>query len=142
MKNIGKYNGIPCYTCTDSEWYECYRKGNDNGKQIFIIDGVMVKKNKIVGHYDGTHVKDRYDEQPYFIDVKVDNHDVMNMPKQNKKAAVTAENSKWDEKFVEEVKAAQESRVTVATYEELVKQDIDFGKYSTVVDQFFALLEV
>ena len=141
MKNIGKYNGIPCYTCTDSEWYECYRKGNDNGKQIFIIDGVMVQKNKIVGHYDGTHVKDRYDEQPYFVDVKADNGDVMAFNKQ-KKATSTAENSKWDEKFVEEVKTKQEGRVTVATYEELVKQDIDFGKYSTVVDQFFALLEV
>ena len=132
MKNIGKYNGIPCYTCTNVEWKDCYDRGNDNGKQIFIIDGVMVCKNKIVGHYDGQHVKDRYDEQPYYVEVKVD---------KQKKAAFTAENSKWDEEFVEEVKAAQESRMTAASYEELVKQHIDFGKYSTVVDQFFALLE-
>jgi hypothetical protein len=69
-----------------------------------------------------------------------DTGDVMAFNKQ-KKATFTAENSKWDEEFVEEVKAAQESRMTVASYEELVKQDIDFGKYSTVVDQFFALLE-
>ena len=58
-----------------------------------------------------------------------------------KKATATAQNSKWDEKFVEEVKAKQEGHMTVASYEELVKQDIDFGRYSTVVDQFFALLE-
>ena len=140
MKNIGKYNGIPCYTCTNNEWYECYRNGTDNGKQIFIIDGVMVRKNKIVGHYDGTHVKDRYDEQPYYVEVKVDNGDVMAFNKQ-KKASVTADNSKWNEKFVEEVKTAQEGHMTAASYEELVKQDIDFGRYSTVVDQFFALLE-
>ena len=139
MKNIGKYNGIPCYTCTNNEWYECYRNGTDNGKQIFIIDGVMVQKNKIIGHYDGQHVKDRYDEQPYYVEVKVDNGDVMQF--NQKKATFTAKNSKWDEKFVEEVKVAQESRMTVASYEELVKQDIDFGRYSTVVDQFFALLE-
>lgn len=140
MKNIGKYNGVPCYTCSNNEWYECYRNGTDNGKQIFIIDGVMVRKNKIVGHYDGTHVKDRYDEQPYYVE-KVDNHDVMNLPKQHKKATFTADNSKWDEKFVEEVKAKQEGHMTTASYEELVKQDIDFRRYSTVVDEFFALLE-
>lgn len=136
MKNIGKYNGIPCYTCTNVEWKDCYDRGQDDGKQIFIIDGVMVRNNKIVGYYDGTHVKDRYDEQPYYVEVKVDNGDVMAFNKQ-KKATVMAENSKWDKKFVEEVKVTE----TAASYEELVKQDIDFGRYSTVVDQFFALLE-
>ena len=136
MKNIGKYNGIPCYTCTNVEWKDLYDGGKDNGKQIFIIDGVMVRNNKIVGHYNGSFVTDRYDEQPYFVEVKVDNSDVMAFNKQ-KKATFTAENSKWDEKFVEEVKATE----TTASYEELVKQDINFGKYSTVVDEFFALLE-
>lgn len=139
MKNIGKYNGVPCYTCTNNEWYECYRNGSDNGKQIFIIDGVMVQRNKIIGHYDGQHVKDRYDEQPYYVEVKIDNGDVMQF--RQKQATFTAENSKWDKEFVEDVKAVQENRMTVASYEELVKQDIDFGRYSTVVDQFFALLE-
>ena len=138
MKNIGKYNGIPCYTCTNVEWKDCYDRGNDNGKQIFIIDGVMVCKNKIVGHYDGTHVKDRYDEQPYFVATATkDNHDVMAFNKQ-KKATFKAENSKWAEELVEEVRATE----TAASYEELVKQDINFGNYSTVVDEFFALLEV
>ena len=140
MKNIGKYNGTPCYECTNAEWKNYYDKNLDNGRQIFIIDGVMVQKNKIVGHYDGTHVKDRYDEQPYYVEVKVDNGDVMDFNKQ-KKATFTAEKSKWDEKFAEDVKAKQEGHMTVASYEELVKQDIDFGRYSTVVDQFFALLE-
>jgi hypothetical protein len=68
---------------------------------------------------------------------KTDNGDVMAFNKQ-KKATVTAESSKWDEKFVEDVKATE----TAASYEELVKQDINFGNYSTVVDEFFALLEV
>ena len=140
MKNIGKYNGIPCYTCTNVEWKDCYDRGNDNSKQIFIIDGVMVRNNKIIGHYDGQHVKDRYDEQPYYIEVKVDTGDVMAFNKQQKKATCTAENSQCDEEFVEEVKASETA--VAASYEELVKQDIDFGKYSTVVDQFFALLEV
>lgn len=139
MKNIGKYNGIPCYTCTNVEWKDCYDRGNDNGKQIFIIDGVMVCQNKIVGHYDGQHVKDRYDEQPYFVATATkDTGDVMAFNKQ-KKATVTAENSKWAKEFVEEVRATE--AVTAASYEELVKQDINFGNYSTVVDEFFALLE-
>ena len=138
MKNIGKYNGDPCYTCTNVEWKSYYDKGKDNGKQIFIIDGVMVRTNKIIGYYDGQHVKDRYDEQPYFVATATkDNGDVMQFNKQ-KKATFTAENSKWAEKFVEEVRAGT---TVVVPYEELVKQDINFGKYSTVVDEFFALLE-
>lgn len=138
MKNIGKYNGVFCFTCTNAEWKDVYDRGQDDGKQIFIIDGVMVRNNKIVGYYDGKHVKDKYDEQPYFVATATkDNTDVMQF--KQKKATVTAENSKWDEEFVEEVKAS-ETAVAVS-YEELVKQDIDFGKYSTVVDQFFALLE-
>ena len=136
MKNIGKYNGIPCYECTHKEYVDTYNKDLDTGKQIFIIDGTMVRQNVIVGKYDGQHVKDLYDGRMYY---QV-NTDVMEFNKQ-KQASVTANNSKWNEKFVEEVKVAQEGRMTVASYEELVKQDIDFGKYSTVVDEFFALLE-
>lgn len=135
MKNIGKYNGVPCYECTHKEYVDAYNKDLDTGKQIFIIDGTMVKRNVIVGKYDGQRVKDLYDGQVYYC-----NDDVMEFNKQ-KKVSVTADNSKWNEKFAEEVKTAQESQVTAASYEELVKQDIDFRKYSTVVDQFFALLE-
>ena len=90
MKNIGKYNGVFCYTCTNAEWKNIYDRGRDDGEQIFIIDGVMVKNNKIVGYYDGKHVKDKYDEQPYYVEVKVDNYDVMNMRK-NAETAVTKE---------------------------------------------------
>ena len=136
MKNIGKYNGTPCYECTHKEYVDAYNKDLDTGKQIFIIDGTMVRQNVIVGKYDGQRVKDLYDGRVYYR-----NDDVMEFNKQ-KKASVTADNSKWDEKFVEEVKTKQEGQVTVASYEELVKQDIDFRRYSTVVDEFFALLEV
>ena len=135
MKNIGKYNGIHCYECTHKEYVDAYNKDLDTGKQIFIIDSTMVRQNVIVGKYDGQRVKDLYDGRVYYR-----NDDVMEFNKQ-KKASVTADNSKWNEKFVEEVKMKQEGQMTVASYEELVKQDIDFGKYSTVVDQFFALLE-
>ena len=140
MKNIGKYNGIPCYECTHKEYVDTYNKNLDTGKQIFIIDGTMVRQNVIVGKYDGQRVKDLYDGHVYYR-----NDDVMNFGKQaSEKVTFTAQNSKWDEKFVEEVKAKQEGRsgtTVVVPYEELVKQDIDFGRYSTVVDQFFALLE-
>ena len=129
MKNIGKYNGIPCYECTHGEYVDAYEKDMDNGKQIFIINGVMVRRNVIVGIYDGKHVKDQYDDKVYYR--SYDKNDVMQFK------ASTANDSK-DE--------AQESRVTetatAASYEELVMQDIDFSKYSTIVDEFFALLDV
>lgn len=98
MKNIGKYNGIPCYECTHKEYVNIYNNNLDNGKQIFIIDGTMVKQNVIIGKYDGQRVKDLYDGRMYY---QV-NTDIMEFNKQ-KKASVTANNSKWNEKFVEEV---------------------------------------
>ncbi len=67
MKNIGKYNGVPCYTCSDAEYKNAYKEGLDDGRQIFIVDGTMVKRNMIVGHYDGTHVRDVYDGVPYIV---------------------------------------------------------------------------
>lgn len=147
MKNIGKYNGIPCYECLYQEYVSTYDRGFDNGAQIFIIDGVMVKKNTIIGYYDGRVVKDVYNGETFLknemktqskneMKNESKNDNVMEFNKQ-KKASVTADNSKWNE-----VKAKQEGQMTEVSYEELVKQDIDFGKYSTVVDQFFALLEV
>lgn len=131
MKNIGKYHSIPCYECTHQEYIDAYNKKFDNGKQIFIIDGTMVRQNVIVGKYDGQRVKDLYDGVVYYR-----NDNVMDFNKQ-KKVSFTADTNK----FAEEVKVKQESQMTVASYEELVKQDIDFGRYSTVVDEFFALLE-
>ena len=41
MKNIGKYNGVPCYECTHKEYVNTYNSNLDNGKQIFIIDGTI-----------------------------------------------------------------------------------------------------
>ena len=64
------------------------------------------------------------------------NDNVMDFNKQ-KKVSFTADNKK----FAEGAKVKHEGQMTVASYEELVKQDIDFGRYSTVVDEFFALLE-
>ena len=67
MKNIGKYSGISCYTCTDGEYKEALKFGQDDGTRIFIIDETMVKKNEIIGYYDGRHVRDVYDGVPYVV---------------------------------------------------------------------------
>ena len=120
MKNIGKYNGIPCYTCTNVEWKDLYDGGKDNGKQIFIIDGVMVCKNKIVGHYDGQHVKDRYDEVPYY------------------KNEMKNRNEKSNQKMNEEPKTAD---IPVSSAIGETSREINFADYSKIVDEFFALLE-
>ena len=103
---LGRYSSM-------NEAKEAINTFTKEPEQIFIIDGVMVCNNKIVGHYNGSFVTDRYDEQPYYVEVKADNHDVMNMRK-NAEAAVS---------------------------EEVVTKEICFSDYSRVVDEFFALLE-
>ena len=116
MKNIGKYNGIPCYTCNNVEWKDYYDKGKDNGKQIFIIDGIMVCNNKIVGYYDGKHVTDRYDECAYYVET-------------------------WKPETAREVPSTTGNEEETVSYEEVVVKEIRFSDYSRVVDEFFALLE-
>ena len=111
MKNIGKYNGVPCYECTDKEYVNTVKNGQDNGKQIFIVDGTMIRNGIIVGHYDGTHVRDVYDEVPYMV-----KHEPAPQRPLDTEPAKSVE------------------------VEEVVKE-IRFSDYSKVVDEFFALLE-
>lgn len=56
MKMIGKYQGIKCYECSKKEW-ELER----DLAHIFIINGDMVYKNRLMGRYDG-HRVEIYDE--------------------------------------------------------------------------------
>lgn len=143
MEHIGKYKGIMCYQCSMNEYEDMYHNGKIENNKIYIVNGIMVNKGIIIGYYDGRHVVDDYNAKKFEVKEKKQPAGVAIWKNEMKNdvATFTAQNSKWDEKFVEEVKAKQEGRMTVATYEELVKQDIHFGKYSTVVDQFFALLE-
>ena len=120
MKNIGKYQGITCYDCSFGEYKDAYKRGNDDGRKIYIIDGTMVQKNTIIGYYDGNHVRDVYDGKVYHHF----DQDVMEFKVEEKpKTAVTSTPGKS------------------MTYEEVVAQEIKFSDYTKIVDEFFALLE-
>ena len=118
MKNIGKYNGIPCYDCSDKEYVNVVNSGQDMGAQIFIIDGTMVRNNVIVGYYDGKHVRDVYDGVPYKVKY---------MP---------GPQVDMDREPVEEVHTA----VSVATGMPEIK-DIVYSDYTKIVDDFFTNLK-
>ena len=140
MKNIGRYQGTPCYECTRDELYDLFlKKDRDSSKNIYIVDGVMVKNNIIIGHYDGQRVKENYDGIPYFASMAKETFTVNKgfteefkvKPEETKKKSNKAE-------------AKNETAVAVSdvSYEDLVNQEINFGNYSKIVDEFFALLEV
>ena len=112
MKSIGIYKGYKCYVCTDKE----YNEDTIRPDVIYIIDGTMVKNGLIIGHYDGNVVRDVYDCVLY---------KVRHTPGPEREMMKT-------EKKEEEEK----------TEEVVVDTDIDFSKYSTVVDEFFRLLDV
>ena len=133
MKNLGKYEGAFCFECSEKEYQRIFNRGDDNGKHIYIVNGTMIRNNVVIGYYDGDYVREERNGRPYYEIAVKDNHDVMQFKQE--KGAFTAENSKQNEE------AKQEGGMTVVSYEELVKQDIDFSKYSTVVDKFFVLLE-
>lgn len=113
MKNIGKYQGIPCYMCTEREYKDALNSGQDNGRQIFIIDETMVKRNEIIGYYDGRHVRDVYDGVPYVV-VKQPGPQ---MPVEK-----------------------EPEKVSVPTGETEIKE-IVYSDYTKIVDDFFAHLD-
>jgi hypothetical protein len=120
MNNIGRYQGTPCYECSDREYKDALSKGHDDGAQIFIIDGTMVRRNIIIGYYDGKNVRDVYDHVPYVV---------MHEPGPQREMTKTAN---------EPVKVS----VPVGeTYEEVTSREINFADYSKVVDEFFAHLD-
>ena len=55
MENIGAYHGITCFKCTEGEYLNLYYSGKMKD-DIYIINGTMVRNNKLVGHYDGRKV--------------------------------------------------------------------------------------
>lgn len=63
MKNIGRYEGKDCWSCTKEEWLEL--KDRTGNGVIYIIGEDMVCANSIIGNYDG-HRVNRYQE-PYAI---------------------------------------------------------------------------
>lgn len=109
MKNIGSYKGKKCYACNEQEYINVLKNGTD-GDNIFIIDETMVYHNIIIGYYDGSRVKDVYDNKEYY--------------KQKEK--------RKKEKKNEPVKENVEAETA-----ELVLPDIHFEDYTTVVDEFF-----
>ena len=118
MNNIGRYQGTSCYECSDREYKDALNKGRDDGAQIFIIDGTMVRRNIIIGYYDGKNVRDVYDHVPYVV---------MHEPGPQR----------------EMIKTADEPVSTSAgeAYEEVTGRVINFADYSKVVDEFFAHLD-
>ena len=65
MKNIGAYNGITCFECNEAEYFNCYYSGKAKDN-IYIINGTMVRNNRIIGHYDGRRVKEYGENEFYF----------------------------------------------------------------------------
>ena len=141
MKNIGRYQGTPCYECTRDELYDLLREGKGNDINIYIADGVMVKKGIIIGYYDGNTVKEDYKGTPYLSEMiyseMKSKWDEEERAKQEEKVYYSKKKSKWDD----ETEAEAAEVATATSYESLVKQDIDFNDYSKIVDEFFALLE-
>lgn len=120
MNHIGKYQGTPCYECSDREYKDALSKGRDDGEQIFIIDGTMVRRNIIIGYYDGKSVRDVYDSVPYVV-----RHE----PGPQREMTKTAN------------EPAKVSVPAGEAYEEVTSKEINFADYSKVVDEFFAHLE-
>lgn len=133
MKNIGRYQGTPCYECTKDELYDLLREGKGNDINIYIVNGVMVKKGIIIGYYDGNTVKEDYKGTPYLSEMIYSEMKSKWDEEERAKQYYSKKKSKWDDET--------EAVATASSYEDLVKQDIDFGNYSKIVDEFFALLE-
>ena len=134
MENIGKYQGIVCMKCSDNEYRRVRMNGLDRKDYIYVIDNPrgterpMVRDNKIIGYYDGHRVEDVYRNEDYLKTPKVSKNEMKN--------ETANEESKWS------FSGTPQTSSSTGTYDEteLKVADIDFSKYSKVVDEFFESL--
>ena len=118
MKRIGTYNNYQCYECDIDEYKKYHNDGSLVRGNIYIIDGVMVKDNIIVGYYNGKSVRDDYDGREY-------------MPKVKKPEAA--------ENLVEALYKAQTATSSTTGIE---IKEINYSDYTGVVDEFFEKLKI
>ena len=145
MKNIGKYRGVDCFECSNSEWQTV---GKNFPEVIFIINGVMVKNGVIIGHYDGKTVKDNWDGIKYSTRVLSDYQTEVAIGRAREKLKETKKVPEFFEDEKKETKAKAYEPVNYATFggkpEETFENfdgKIDWAVYSSVVDEFFATLK-
>lgn len=139
MENIGRYNSIVCMKCSDAEYRRVRLNGLDRKDYIYVIDNPrgterpMVRDNKIIGYYDGHRVEDVYRNEDYLEMPKVSENEMKNRTENEMKN----EESKWN--FAP---MRQTTSSSTGTYDEIELKvaDIDFSKYSKVVDKFFESL--
>jgi hypothetical protein len=134
MENIGKYQGIVCMKCSHLEYEKIRSNGLDRKDFIYVIDNPggterrMIRDNIIIGYYDGHRVEDVYKGEEYLKTPKVSKNEMKNRNEN--------EESKWHETH------NRQTSFSTGTYDEteLKVADIDFTKYSKVVDEFFESL--
>ena len=130
MENIGRYNGIVCMKCSHTEYEKIRSNGLDRKDYIYVIDNpsgterTMVADNKIIGYYNGHRVEDVYKNEDYLKTPKVSKNEMKNRNENVKPKRQMATSSTTGEYNETELKVA----------------DIDFSKYSKVVDEFFESL--
>ena len=133
MNVIGTFRGMKCYACSLPVYRDIYKNDMDVGDRIFIIGGTMVRKNKVIGYYDGSYVKEVYDGESYLKEEAIKK----SAYKAGGNAAVDQVNTKVNtmspKKPEPEVAKEPETAITI--------KEIRFTDYSKVVDEFFALLE-
>ena len=134
MENIGRYNSVVCMKCSDAEYRRVRMNGLDRKDYIYVIDNPrgterpMVRDNKIIGYYDGHRVEDVYRNEDYLKTPKVSKNEMKN--------EMANEESRWNSA------PTRQTSSSPGTYNEteLKVVDIDFSKYSRVVDEFFEAL--
>ena len=105
MKSIGTYNGDICYDCTYDEYMKLYNS-NKCGDGIYIIKEQMVKKNRLIGHYDGEKVVE-YGGNEFYVKPKYETVEV----KVNKTADINfSDYSKVVDEFFEKLEGKEPKR--------------------------------
>ena len=106
MKRIGTFNRDICYECTHDEYMELYNK-NECGNDVYIIKGQMVKKNRLIGYYDGKKVVE-YGGNEFYVKPKYETVEV----KVNKTADINfSDYSKVVDEFFEKLEREEKKRV-------------------------------
>ena len=145
VEYIGTLKGVKVYRCKDKKEYieEIFKKGLDDGSQLFLIDSIMVCNNTAMYKYQHDSIEAIVGRYRYYnptIDDEVEKVNKLKEIEEPKRQA-TVSSAVGKRKEVKTYDDAVEG-ITETEVEDIIRQALsqhyDFKKYSVEVDNFFS----
>lgn len=147
VEYLGLLKGVKVYRCKDKKEYieEIFKKGLDDGSQLFLIDDIFVCDNTAMYKYKHDNIEMLSARYRYYnpsIDDAVEKIDKLKVIEEPKRQTTSTDSSTVGKRKEAKVYDDVAEGITETEVEEIIRQALsqkyDFKKYSEVVDTFLS----